>query len=104
MKKIKILTSSAILMGVLSWSELPARGAEGIIYKSAAAANNYCNLKFPAIREDTLYSDRPVLKDPRDGDIVDFYGPCDHDPLGREEVMRQRAEKVRERNQLEDNR
>ena len=104
MNKFKVLTSSAILVGVLSGSELPARGAEGIIYKSAAAANNYCHLKFPAIREDTLYSDRPVLKDPRDGDVVDFYGPCDYDPLGKQEVMRQRADKVRERNQLEDNR
>ena len=104
MKKIKVLTSSTILIGVLGGSGLPARGAEGIIYKSAAAAGNYCHLKFPAIREDTLYSDRPVLKDPRSGDIVDFYGPCDYDPLGKQEVMRQRAEKVRERNRLEDNR
>jgi hypothetical protein len=82
----------------------PVWAAQGIIYRSAAASDNYCHLKFPAIRENTLYSSRPVLKDPRDGDIIDFYGPCDYDPLGQQEVMRQRAEMVRERNRLEDNR
>jgi len=49
-------------------------------------------MKFPAIREETLYWDRPVLKDARDGDIIDFYGPCNHDPLGREEIARQRLD------------
>jgi hypothetical protein len=41
-----------------------------------------------------------VLKDASDGDIVDFYGPCDYDPLGQQEVMRQRADVVRTRNRL----
>jgi hypothetical protein len=49
-------------------------------------------LKFPAIREETLDWDHPVLKDSTSGDIVDFYGPCDHDPLGKEEVQDQRIE------------
>jgi hypothetical protein len=55
------------------------------------------HLKFPAIIEDTLFSDRPVLKDPSDGDIRHFYGPCDYDPVGREEVLRQRADLRRDR-------
>ena len=94
MKK-NILLTLLLVASIASFT--PVWGAEGIIYK-AVGSSNYCHLKFPAIQEDTLYSDRPVLKDPRDGDIVDFYGPCDHDPLGREEVMRQRADIVRERN------
>jgi hypothetical protein len=61
-------------------------------------------LKFPAIQKNTLYSGRPVLKDITEGDIIDFYGPCDYDPLGKEEVMSQRAELVRERNRLVDGR
>ena len=56
--------------------------AEGIISKAPDSSGIYCNLKFPAIKEDTLTSNRPQLKDPSEGDIVDFYGPCDHDPLG----------------------
>jgi hypothetical protein len=71
--------------------------AQGVIYKAPDAAGVYCHLKFPTIREDTLFSDRPELKDPSDGDIRDFYGPCGYDPLSREEVLRQRADLIRER-------
>jgi hypothetical protein len=70
---------------------------EGVIYKGPDAAGVYCHLKFPTIREDTLFSGHPELKDPSDGDIRDFYGPCDYDPLGKEEVLRQRADLQRER-------
>jgi hypothetical protein len=72
--------------GSLVWA------AEGIISKVANPSGTTCNLKFPAIKEETLYWDRPVLKDPTDGDIIDFYGPCDYDPLGKESVARQRAQ------------
>jgi hypothetical protein len=71
--------------------------AEGIVYKSSDSAGTYCNLKFPAITEGTLFSDRPVLKSPSEGDIRDFYGPCDYDPLGKDEILRQRADLQRER-------
>ena len=71
--------------------------AQGIIAKVPEPSGTYCHLKFPAIREDTLFSDHPVLKDPSDGDIRDFYGPCDYDPLGREEILRQKADLQRER-------
>jgi hypothetical protein len=39
--------------------------------------------------------DRPVLKDPGTGDILDFYGPCNHDPLGRDEIESQRLQNAR---------
>jgi hypothetical protein len=80
------LIGASILGGSLVWA------AEGIISKVADPAGTTCNLKFPAIREETLYWDRPVLKDPTDGDIIDFYGPCNYDPLGKESVARQRAQ------------
>ncbi len=50
----------------------------------------YCHLKFPAIDRKTLASPTPALLPASSGDIVDFYGPCDHDPLGYDEVCRQR--------------
>ena len=71
--------------------------AEKFISKVPNADGTYCHLKFPAISESTLFSDRPVLKDPSEGDIRDFYGPCDYDPLGKEEIRRQRADHQRER-------
>ncbi|MGH7771583.1 MAG: hypothetical protein ACREQA_05045 [Candidatus Binatia bacterium] len=93
MKSIKLIFSTLILAGTLPLSTAHLWGAEaikGIISKVANPGSNYCHLKFPAIHEQTLWG-RPVLKDPTDGDIIDFYGPCDHDPLGQEEVRRQRA-------------
>ena len=56
---------------------------------------SYCHMKFPPIREDTLSWEQPVL-DTTAGDIIDFYGPCDYDPLGREDVWRQKQELYRE--------
>jgi len=57
----------------------------------------YCHLKFPAIREDTLDSDHPILQNPSSGDIMDYYGPCDHDPLGKDEIQSQKLQAVRQR-------
>jgi hypothetical protein len=95
----KRILLTLLLIGSVS-GLAPLWAAQGIIYRSAAPSDSYCHLKFPAIRENTLFSGRPVLKDASDGDIVDFYGPCDYDPLGQQEVMRQRADVVRERNRL----
>ncbi|HEU4343788.1 MAG TPA: hypothetical protein VFU31_19730, partial [Candidatus Binatia bacterium] len=81
-----LFLAGAILLGSsILWA------AEDIISKTADASGN-CHLKFPAIREDTLFTNRPVLKDASAGDIIDFYGPCDYDPLGRDSVRRQRYE------------
>lgn len=52
----------------------------------------YCHMKFPAIDEKTLGTDEPRLERPDSGNIIDFYGPCGHDPLGAEEVQRQMNE------------
>jgi hypothetical protein len=96
MKKRILLT--LLLIGSVS-GFAPLWAAQGVVYRSAESSG-YCHLKFPAIWENTLFSTRPVLKDASDGDIVYFYGPCDYDPLGQQEVMRQRADVVRERNRL----
>ena len=54
-------------------------------------AATYCHLKFPAIEPSTLDSKTPQLKPASSGDIIDFYGPCDYDPVGYDEVCRQKA-------------
>ncbi|MBI4488363.1 MAG: hypothetical protein HY694_04705 [Deltaproteobacteria bacterium] len=92
MTPIKLPLLVVFLLEALVFSAAPVGGAEGIISKGSTPMANYCHLKFPAIREETLYWDRPVLKDPSEGDIIDFYGPCDHDPLGKEEILRQRED------------
>jgi hypothetical protein len=87
------------LAATLALSNAPVFAAEGVVTKAPDASGNYCHLTFPAIREETLNWDRPVLKDPREGDIISFYGPCDYDPLGREEIRRQRAALQRDQHQ-----
>jgi hypothetical protein len=73
-----------LLVSSLLW------GADAIISKVPDSSGTYCHLRFPAIKENTLYWKRPVLKDRSSNDVIDFYGPCNYDPLGREEVLRQR--------------
>ena len=90
-----VLTGTMALFSSVLWA------AEGVIYRSPDTTGTYCHLKFPAIKEETLSWDRPVLKDPSEGDIIDFYGPCDHDPLGREQVLRQRADARRQRDRFD---
>ena len=102
MKRIGLLVSLLGLVGSLGLSIAELWGAEGVIRRVRVPDSNYCHLRFPAIREETLFWARPVLKDPSDSDIVDFYGPCDYDPLGKEEVARQRAQLWRDRyNEME---
>lgn len=93
--KLQKLTLAALLsVGVLGLSG--AVGAqEGILYKVQAGNTNYCHMKFPAIDTRTLDWDRPVLKDSRTGDIIDFYGPCDFDPLGKQAVLSQKQDYAR---------
>jgi hypothetical protein len=66
--------------------------AAEVVTSKAPSSSGSCHLKFPAISEATLFSDHPVLKDPSEGDMIDFYGPCDYDPLGRASILRQRYE------------
>jgi hypothetical protein len=89
MKSIKLLMNVVFLTGALGVSAVSSR-AETVISRDVFNNASYCHTKFESIREDTLASRQPTLKDV--DDIVDFYGPCNHDPLGREEIQAQRIE------------
>ena len=90
-KKMKIggFVMAASTAGCFS---APAFDPGEVIRRVPVEGTNYCRLWFPAIREDTLFSSQPRLKDPNEGDIIFLYGPCDYDPLGSEEIHRQRAD------------
>ena len=94
---MRLLFSMMVLSGSLWIDIAQLLGAEGVVSKGPVSGSGYCHLRFPAISEDTLFSSRPELKDPQDGDMVDFYGPCDYDPLGIEQVRRQRNDVRRDR-------
>jgi hypothetical protein len=91
---MKIATSflAALLLvgGIGAGSSFAA--AEGVISQTVLIPGSYCHLTFPAIREETLDWDRPVLKDASSGDVIDYFGSCDHDPLGQDEIEWQRRE------------
>jgi hypothetical protein len=92
---MKIATSflaSLVFIGALG-AVNAANGADGILYKQELTPGSYCHLKFPAMREQTLSWDHPVLKDASDGDIIDFYGPCDEDPVGKDQVWQQKLDR-----------
>jgi hypothetical protein len=78
-----LLMSSTLFVGVPS-----VGGQEGVL-KVPSDMTSYCHMKFPPIREDTLFSVNPLL-DESAGNIIDFYGSCDHDPLGADEIKAQR--------------
>jgi hypothetical protein len=85
----KLVLATLLSAGAIGLSAMPT-WADGVLFKARIEGTNYCHMKFPAIREDTLSWDRPVLKDPSSGDIIDFYGSCGHDPLGKVEVAQQK--------------
>ena len=88
---MKIATS--FLAGLLFIGSLgainSAMAADGILSKDKFTAGSYCHMKFPAIDEETLGDDRPVLTQT---DIIDFYEPCDENPVGEDQVQSQMLE------------
>ena len=99
MKRIGTTLSILVLAGSLAGSAIAAeskpytpKGVKpGVI---SAMATNYagtaCHLKFPAIRPSTFGSPKPQLRPATSMDVIDYYGPCDHDPLGKDEVESQK--------------
>ena len=96
------LSLSVLLAGVIGYIPIAASGQApgphqpkgvkpGVL--SAASLNkegSYCHLRFPTIKPSTLDSAKPTLKPASTSDIVDFYGPCDYDPVGKEQVIKQK--------------
>ncbi|HYJ16963.1 MAG TPA: hypothetical protein VE170_15805 [Candidatus Limnocylindria bacterium] len=94
-RSIQVVAGAIVVSCSMLWA------ADGIITRSPDASGQSCHLKFPAISEETLFTANPQLKDPKDGDVIDFYGPCNHDPLGKVEVTRQRDDYRRYRNRFD---
>jgi len=86
------LVAAVVFLGAVG-AVKTAIGVDGIIYKEELTPG-YCHLKFHAIDEKSLSTNNPVLKGPDSQDIIDFYGPCDEDPLGKHQVEKQKAEEL----------
>jgi hypothetical protein len=68
-------------------AESNAAGAKGVLLKEEYVPDSYCHQKLSAIRESSLAGDHPVLSAE---ETIDFYGPCNQDPLGKDQVHDQR--------------
>jgi hypothetical protein len=91
MKIARSFLAALLLTGTLGALN-NAIAQDGIVSKDDASADSYCHEKFPAIRQSTLGDDQPALKNSSTGDVIDFYGPCDENPAGKDQVQTQRLE------------
>src|SRR5262249_44561795 len=93
-KNMKIATS--LLAAVLFTGALGAFNKaiteDGILSENQITRNIYCHEKFTAIRPSTLGDDQAQLKNSGTGDVIDFYGPCNENPVGKDQVQTQRLE------------
>jgi hypothetical protein len=90
-KIMKPLLSTLCLAAAIGAATASAE-TQGIVSRVELGSGGYCHLKFPPIVERTLGTAHPALKDPALGDLIDFYGRCDRDPLGKEEIWAQRLD------------
>ena len=90
MNKFKSKLSIVIAASVLATSAA-ALAADGVVVEGKLTPGSYCHEKFPAIRPRTL-ADQPQLKDSTTGDMIDFYGPCNESPTGRDQIASQKLE------------
>jgi hypothetical protein len=89
MRRIATIVSTLVLAGGIAGA---ASAADGVLFKDRATDTDesYCHMKFSAMDENTLSSDHPRLKPAADGDFIDFYGPCDEAPTGKDQVLQQK--------------
>ena len=91
MKRIESVLSALVLVGSLIASGA-ALADDGVVLKQEQTAGTYCHMKFPAIRRSSLGNDQAALNDSSSDNLVDFYGPCDENPTGKDQIQSQRLE------------
>lgn len=86
MQRISATLAAMVLVSSLVGS---AYAADGGLAKDDAA-ENYCHLRFPAIRQRTLDTANPQLKRASTGDTIDYYGACDETPTSQSQILEQK--------------
>jgi len=91
-KTMKIATSllAALLFTGTLGALNNAMAEDGILEKDQFTAGSYCHEKFPAMTEESLATNNPVLDS--SGDVIDFYGSCDENPVGKDQIQAQKLE------------
>jgi hypothetical protein len=90
---MRVKTKTSLLAALLLVGGLVTHGNAEIISKTQLTAmDDYCHLTFPAITEDSLSSDHPMIKSSESADIIDFYGDCNESPTGKNQVASQKRQ------------
>jgi hypothetical protein len=91
-KNMKIATSflAALLLAGTLGALNNAIAEDGVLSEDQLAGTGYCHEKFPAIARHTLGNDQPELSSK--GAVIDFYGPCGENPLGKDQIQTQKLE------------
>jgi hypothetical protein len=91
-ENMKIATSflAAVLFTGALGSINTAMSADGVISKDELATDSYCHEKFHAMTRQSLDTDNPVLNN--SGPVIDFYGPCNENPVGKDQIQDQELE------------
>jgi hypothetical protein len=91
-RNMKIATSflAALLFAGTLGALNNAIAQDGVLSEDEFAGTGYCHMTFPAIAQHTLGNDQPELSSK--GDVIDFYGPCNTDPLGEDQIQNQKLE------------
>src|ERR1700720_4095195 len=92
MKNTKTFIAALILVGSVAASGM-AIADDGVISKDVVTPQGYWHEKFPAIQGRSLGTDDPTLKSTASGDVIDFYGPCNENPTGKDQVQEQELER-----------
>lgn len=97
MKKISAMLGGFVLMASFGLStpagahvEPGVKANKNVVHAHRLGTTNYCNLKFTPVDRATIDTGQPQQLNPMYKILVDFYGPCDYDPLGEVEIERQK--------------
>ena len=90
MKNANAFLAALIFLGITTGTALAVE--DGVISKEPLTSGSYCHEKFPAMKSDSLDDNKPTLKSPASGDEVDFYGPCNESPTGKDQKNEQKLE------------
>jgi hypothetical protein len=91
MKNTKTLLAALLFAGNMAAGST-VLAADGVISKDELSTDSYCHEKFPAISDKTVASDDPMLKSQGSGDVIDYYGPCNEKPTGKDQTEEQEIE------------
>jgi len=91
MKNVRANLPILLIVGVLGTSGV-ALAADGAEVEGHLAPSSYCHEKFPALAGRSLDGSQPQLKQSTTGDVIDYYGSCDENPTGEDQILTQKLE------------